>query len=74
MIRVSVQVKDGSNAFSITVCAENLRRAVEFAANRYPGHAVSVLFPLDPQVFFVEGPLPRTETSELVANARSEAS
>ncbi len=61
MIRASVQVKDESNAFSVTVCAENLRRAVELAANWYPGYAVSLRFPLDPESFLVEGPLPRTE-------------
>ena len=55
MIRVSVEVKDDNRAFSVAVYAENLRRAVEFAASRYPGCAVSVRFPLDPEVFFIEG-------------------
>ncbi len=54
MIRASVQVRDERGAFSITVCAENLQRAVEFAARRYPGHAVGLRFPLDPEAFFVE--------------------
>jgi hypothetical protein len=51
MIGASVQVRDGSGAFSITVRAavraENLQRAVEFAANCYPGPTVGLRFPLD---------------------------
>jgi hypothetical protein len=54
MTRASVRVRDERGDFSITVCAENLRRAVEFAARRYPGHAVGLRFPLDPEAFFVE--------------------
>ncbi len=69
MIRASVQVKVESNAFSVTVCAENLRRAVDLAANWYPGYAVSLRFPLDPESFFVEGP----STKSGGAGTRSEA-
>ncbi|MGH3146371.1 MAG: hypothetical protein ACRDTR_11290 [Rubrobacter sp.] len=68
MIRASLQVSDEKDAFSITVCAENLQRAVEFAANRYPGHAVSLLFPLNPEAFFVEGSCPNTETVGLTTD------
>ena len=51
MIGASVQVRDGSGAFTIAVRAavraENLQRAVEFLAKRYPGRAVGLRFPLD---------------------------
>ncbi len=67
MIRASVEVKDDHRVFSVAVYAENLGRAVEFAASRYPGYAVSVRFPLDPEVFFVEGPAVESETVELLA-------
>lgn len=67
MIRALVEVKDENSAFSIEVYAENLRRAAEFAANRYPGRAVSVLFPLDPEVFFVEGSATWWQTVESAA-------
>jgi hypothetical protein len=67
MIRASVEIIGNNSAFSIAVYAENLRRAVEFAANRYPGYAVSVRFPLDPEMFFVEGPAVGTETVEPAA-------
>lgn len=56
MIRASVEVVGTHSAFCIGVYAKNLQRAVDFAANRYPGYAVSVRFPLDPEAFFVEGP------------------
>jgi hypothetical protein len=67
MTRASVRVRDERGDFSITVCAENLRRAVEFAARRYPGHAVGLRFPLDPEMFFVAGPAAGTETAEFCA-------
>lgn len=67
MIRASVEVKDENSAFSIGVYAENLQRAVELAANRFPGYAVSVRFPLDPEVFFVEGPTGGSETVKPMA-------
>ena len=70
MIRASVQVRDGSNAFSVTVCAENLQRAVEFAARRYPGRAVGLRFPLNPESFFVEVSSLGTETPGLVTEYR----
>ncbi len=51
VIRASVQLSDESSAFSVTVCAavraENLQRAVEFVAKRYPGLFVGLRFPLD---------------------------
>jgi hypothetical protein len=73
VIRASVEVKDENGAFSVAVCAENLRRAVEFAASRYPGRAaVAVLFPLDPQAFFVEGSTVSAPTVEFVAETGSQ--
>jgi hypothetical protein len=54
MIGASIQVRDERGAFSITVYAENLQRAVEVAARRYPGRAVGLRFPLEPEAFFRE--------------------
>jgi hypothetical protein len=70
MIRASVQVRGDSNAFSVTVRAENLQRAVELAAQRYPGRAVGLRFPLDPEAFFVEGSCLGMETPGLVTGYR----
>jgi hypothetical protein len=71
MIRASVQVRDESRAFSVTVCAENLQRAVEFAAKRYPGLTVGLRFPLDPATFFTEGSCIETETFGLLTEEAS---
>jgi hypothetical protein len=74
MIRASVQLRDDSNAFSVTVRAavraENLQRAVELAAKRYPGLTVGLRFPLDPESFFVEGSSLGMETSGLITGYR----
>ena len=56
MIRASVEVVGSHSAFCIGVYAKNLQRAVGLAATRYPGYAISVRFPLDPEAFFVGGP------------------
>jgi hypothetical protein len=66
MIRASVQVRDENSAFSVTVRAENLQRAVELAAQRYPRLIVGLRFPLDPEAFFAEESCLGTETSALV--------
>ena len=70
MIRATVEVKDENSAFSIEVYADNLRRAVEYAANRHPGYTVSVQFPLDPEVYFVEEPTAESETVEPLGSRR----
>jgi hypothetical protein len=71
-MRASVEVKDENGAFSVAVYAENLRRAVELAASRYPGRAVAVLFPLDPRAFFVEGSTVSAPTMEFGAETGSQ--
>jgi hypothetical protein len=72
MIRASVQVRGENSSFSVTVCAENLQRAVEFAAIRYPGLTVGLRFPLDPEAFFAErGSCPGTDTSGLLTDEAS---
>jgi hypothetical protein len=52
MIRVWIDIVGDDARFSVSVHAETLRHAVEFAANRYPDHVVGVKFPLDPDTFF----------------------
>jgi hypothetical protein len=47
---------------------------VEFAAKRYPGRAVGLRFPLDPETFFAEGSSFGMETSGLVTGYRGPSS
>jgi mannose-1-phosphate guanylyltransferase len=66
LIRASIEVSDGAGYFSVTVCAENIQRAIELAMNRYPGRAVKVKFPLDPETFFVRDNVTRAGMTEPV--------
>jgi len=55
MIRARVRVDNEDGGFTILVCAESLRRAERTAKIRYPGSAVRIAFPLEPEYFFVDG-------------------
>jgi hypothetical protein len=54
MVRVSIEVYDGAARFGVAVQAENLQRALNLAAARYPYGRVRLRFPIDPESFFVE--------------------
>ena len=58
MIRVSMEVREGAALSRATVQAESIREAVNITRRRYPGRDVRVMFPIDPEDFFIEG---RTE-------------
>lgn len=52
MIRVTVEVSGGVRCRA-TVQAESILQALSLASNRYPGSSVKVIFPIEPEVFFV---------------------
>ncbi len=54
MIRISVEVNSDAASFRAVVCAESIEGAVGIARARYPGSEVGVLFPIDPETFFVQ--------------------
>jgi hypothetical protein len=56
MIRVSMQVREGAARSRATVQAESIREAVSITRGRYPGCDVRVIFPIDPEEFFIEDP------------------
>jgi hypothetical protein len=56
MIRVSMEVREGAARSRATVQAESIREAVSITRGRYPGRDVQVIFPIDPEEFFIEGP------------------
>jgi len=56
MIRVSMEVGEGGALSTATVQAESIREAVSIARERYPGRDVRVMFPIDPEDFFIEDP------------------
>ena len=54
MVRVSIKVECGeAEPTTLAVRAENILRALEIAGERNPGCALNVVFPLDPDTFFV---------------------
>jgi hypothetical protein len=55
MIRVFVEVTEEAVPLKVEVCAESISKAVDIVEELHPGHAVQVVFPIDPQEFFVEG-------------------
>ena len=58
MIRVSIDVDAGRSR--LTVRAGSIRRALEVAEDQNPGCTLRVVFPLDPETFFV-----RNEAAEV---------
>ncbi len=56
MIKVSMEVREGGALSRATVQAESIREAVSITRRRYPGRDVQVIFPIDPEDFFMEGP------------------
>ncbi len=54
MIRVCIEVDRGTaHSTTLFVKAGSILRALEIAGEQNPGCALSVIFPLDPDTFFV---------------------
>jgi hypothetical protein len=54
MVRVCIKVECGeAGPNTLAVRAENILRALEIAGERNPGCTLNVVFPLDPDTFFV---------------------
>jgi hypothetical protein len=54
MIRISVHVSSGAARFSVSIQAESIERALEIVARQNPGKDCEVVFPIDPETFFVD--------------------
>ncbi len=54
MVRVCIEVEcGGAGTTTVAVKAENILQALEIAGEQNPGCALNVVFPLDPDTFFV---------------------
>jgi hypothetical protein len=53
VIRVLIEVGSTSR-FGVTVQAESIRRAVEIVQAHHPGTDARVVYPIDPESFFVK--------------------
>ena len=54
MVKVSIEVRDGTARFMVGVKAKNIQQALRIVQTRYPGKVATVKFPIDPEDFFVE--------------------
>jgi hypothetical protein len=60
MIRVCVEVREVSALFRVRVEAESISRALSIVKRHNPGRDVRVVFPIDPEGFFVGRPAKET--------------
>jgi hypothetical protein len=58
MIRVSVEVCSGSGSFRAAVWAESIEQALTLTKACYQGGEAAVVFPIEPEAFFVRGIVP----------------
>jgi hypothetical protein len=63
MVRVSVEVRKGTARFRVGVQAESIRRALGMVGGRYPHGEVRLVFPIEPEGFFVREP---TAVAEMI--------
>jgi len=63
MVKVSVEVRKGTARFRVGVQAESIRRALRMVGGRYPHGEVRLVFPIEPEGFFVREP---TAVAEMI--------
>ncbi len=54
MVRVSIEVRSQATRFRVGIRASNIQRAVSLAKGLYSASDVQVIFPIEPEGFFVE--------------------
>ena len=70
MVRISVEVGQGAVRHRVAVQAESIRRAVQIVEGINHGNDFRVVFPIDPETFFVKDP---TATAGLIEQEESAA-
>lgn len=54
MVKVSVEVHDGTARFTVAVKARSVQQALSIVESRHPASAARVKFPISPESFFVD--------------------
>ncbi|HEX2244312.1 MAG TPA: hypothetical protein VHK27_13895 [Gammaproteobacteria bacterium] len=54
MVKVSIEVHDGTARFAVAVLAKSIQQALSIVAAQYPGSVAKVKFTINPEGFFVE--------------------
>jgi hypothetical protein len=63
MIRVTVEIRDGALTHRTRVTAPSIERALKIAGRGKPGRRVRIVFPIDPEAFFVTADPVRKEAA-----------
>jgi len=56
VVKVSIEVHDGTARFAVAVQAKSIHQALSIVAARYPGSVARVKFPINPEGFFAKNP------------------
>jgi hypothetical protein len=51
MVKVSIEVRNGTARFMVGVKAKNIEQALSIVQTRYPAKVATVKFPIDPEDF-----------------------
>jgi hypothetical protein len=73
MVKVSVEVRSGTARFGVSVQAQSIRSALALVEARYPRGEVGMVFPIEPEGFFVDGPAALAGTVETEHREKSAA-
>ena len=63
MIRVIVKVREGAVTRRVRITAPSIERALGITSARMPGREVRLLFPVDPEAFFVSQDIDQREAA-----------
>ena len=63
MIRVTVEIREGALTHRTRVSAPSIERALKSARGGEPGRNVRLIFPIEPDVFFVSAVPGRQEAA-----------
>ena len=55
MLRVSVEIREGVFTRRVRITAPSIELALKMAGEGKPGRGARLLFPIDPEAFFVPG-------------------
>jgi hypothetical protein len=53
MIKIAIEVRSGATRFKVALVAESIEGALEMAKSYNPGKVCKVVFPIDPENFFL---------------------
>jgi hypothetical protein len=54
VVRVSIEVRSGTDCFKVRIQASDIQRAVSLVQSFYSACDVRIIFPIDPEAFFVQ--------------------